>query len=159
MLAKLIPPHSSVIEFGAGRLILRKMLPEGCSYTPSDLVDRGHGTIVLDLNARTLPTLARCDVSVLSGVLEYVFDIPRLAQYLGGFSDNILCSYAVVELNRRRRREQGWVNDYTSDEIAAIFSSAGFDCKFSQRWKAQMLYRFENKASDLSKQLRTSVAR
>jgi len=133
------------------------MLPEGCSYTPSDLVDRGQGTIVLDLNARALPPLARHDVSVLSGVLEYVLDIPRLAQYLGHFCDNVLCSYAVLELNRRQRREQGWVNDYTSDEIVAVFSSAGFDCKFNQRWKAQMLYRFENKASGLSKQLRTSV--
>lgn len=90
---------------------------------------------------------------------SYVSDIPRLAHILAA-SDNLLCSYAMLELNRRQqRREQGRVNDYTSDEIAAIFSSAGFDCKFSQRWKAQMLYRFENKASDLSKQLRTSVAR
>src|SRR5689334_4642044 len=45
-----IKPGSSVLEFGAGRLALVKFLPPDCKYTPSDLVDRGMGTIVADLN-------------------------------------------------------------------------------------------------------------
>lgn len=152
-LAQLIPPNSTVIEFGAGRLMLRDMLPEGCSYTPSDLVDRGYNTIVLDLNAKCLPTLARYDVAVFSGVFEYVIDVPRLVRYLGDFAGNVICSYAVVELNQRGRCEQGWVNDYTSGKFVSLFTSLGFDYRFGQRWKAQMLYGFRNKTSNSAKHL------
>src|SRR5690348_9570014 len=46
ILAQLLPAGSRVIEFGAGRRQLEKLLPNGCTYIPSDLVDRGPGTIV-----------------------------------------------------------------------------------------------------------------
>lgn len=41
MIARLIPPNSRVLEFGAARLVLRDHLPINCSYQPSDIVDRG----------------------------------------------------------------------------------------------------------------------
>ena len=76
-IAKLIPAGSNVIEFGAGRRQLEKFLPAGCTYTPSDLVDRGPGTIVCDLNRPPLPDLRhlRLKVAVFGGVLEYVADV------------------------------------------------------------------------------------
>jgi hypothetical protein len=55
-IARLIPPGSHVIEFGAGRRQLESRLPEDCSYSASDLVDRGLGTLLCDLNRRPLPT-------------------------------------------------------------------------------------------------------
>ena len=158
LLAQLVPANSTVIEFGAGRLILMDMLPAGCSYTPSDLVDRGHDTIVLDLNSKHLPALPRYNVAVLSGVIEYINDVPRLVKYLGTFSDSVLCSYAVLELNANQRREQGWVNDHTSIQLVSLFTTQGFDCRFAQRWKAQMLYGFENKASNPPCRLSTTPA-
>src|SRR5216684_8281329 len=36
LLAGLISPGSSVLEFGAGRQALKAMLADGCTYTPSD---------------------------------------------------------------------------------------------------------------------------
>src|SRR6185312_6627264 len=58
MAADLVPNHSRVIEFGAARRALEKYLDPSCVYTASDLVDRGLGTIVCDLNERPLPHLS-----------------------------------------------------------------------------------------------------
>ena len=57
MIARLIPKNSRVIEFGAGLRQLEKFLDSSCSYIPSDLTDRGPGTIICDLNRRPLPDL------------------------------------------------------------------------------------------------------
>src|ERR1700756_2675299 len=53
-IADLIPPGSHVIDFGAGRRQLEHWLPAGCSYTPSDIVERGSDTLLCDLNRRPL---------------------------------------------------------------------------------------------------------
>jgi len=145
-LALLISEGSSVIEFGAGRLVLPSALPEGCSYTPSDLVDRGPGTIVCDLNGPALPDFGRYSTAVFSGVLEYVNDVPRLLGHLAKSVDAIVCSYAVTDLSPRERLRKGWVNDYSRTQLMAIFASSGFECSHEHTWKSQMLFRFENTA-------------
>src|SRR5205814_2229019 len=96
-IARLIPPGATVLEFGAGRMTLRNYLPEGCQYTPCDLVDRGGGTIVCDLNARELPAFPPLDVAVFSGVLEYINDINYLISHISGSVSTIIASYAVHE--------------------------------------------------------------
>lgn len=58
IIATLIPPGSDVLEFGAGRLVLRDHLPKNCTYQPSDIVDRGENTIICDLND-TFPILEK----------------------------------------------------------------------------------------------------
>ena len=80
-LAKLISPRSRVLEFGAGRRFLESVLPEACTYTPSDIVSRGEDTIVCDLNSETLPIFSGYHVAVFGGVLEYVYDVPRLISH------------------------------------------------------------------------------
>ena len=141
----LISPGASVIEFGAGRMALRSYLPAGCSYTPSDVVYRGEGTIICDLNAKELPALVHYDVAVFSGVLEYVNDIPRLASYLSKSVNEVIASYAVLELNRTGRRASGWVNDYTEAELTNIFHNEGFLCASRERWRNQQVYCFHKK--------------
>jgi hypothetical protein len=100
-IANLISPGASVIEFGAGRLALKNFLPENCSYTPSDLVDRGHNTIICDLNSDTLPQFQLHDVAVFSGVLEYVNDLPKLILHLSNYVNVILAPYSVMESNKK----------------------------------------------------------
>src|ERR1044072_6598742 len=56
-MARLIPEGNRVIEFGAGHQQLKSQLPQNCTYIPSDLVDRGPGTVICDLNKRPLPDL------------------------------------------------------------------------------------------------------
>ncbi len=97
-LAKFVPPGSSVLEFGAGRRVLPRYLPAGCQYTPSDLVDRGPGTLVCDLNAAQLPLFPEHDVAVFSGVLEYVLDMDRLLDHLAPTCRIIVASYAPTDV-------------------------------------------------------------
>src|SRR5690349_16692383 len=77
LIAQLIPNDSRVIEFGAGRRRLESYLHPSCTYFASDLVSRGSGTIVFNLNARPLPDLTHLglNVAVFGGVLEYVSDL------------------------------------------------------------------------------------
>lgn len=141
-IAKLIDARTSVIEFGAGRLILREFLPDGCTYTPSDLVDRGNGTIICDLNSDSLPRLQPYDVAVFSGVLAYVNDVPRLISHLSNYVDVIIASYAVTDSNKSNRRAQGWVNDFSSKMFIELFADAGFKCEYEENWNSQVIYRF-----------------
>ena len=140
-IAKQIEPGTSVIEFGAGRLVLKDLLANGCSYTPSDLVDRGYGTIVCDLNG-TLPQLQPYDAAVFSGVLEYVSDVPRLISHLASCVNVIVASYAVTDTNKKNRRDHGWVNDYNSVQFIDIFERVGFQCDCTEEWRSQLIFRF-----------------
>jgi hypothetical protein len=125
-------------------MTLRKHLPKGCRYTPSDLVDRGGGTIVCDLNSPNLPAFAPHDVAVFSGVLEYSNDISYLVKHISQTFNLIVASYCDLEQfpGRAARRSQGWVNDHTSDEFQGIFCQAGFRCDHVESWHRQKLYRF-----------------
>jgi len=140
----LIEPGTSVIEFGAGRLVLKNFLPASCSYTPSDLVDRGSGTIVCDLNSDTLPQLQSYDTAVFSGVLEYINDLPELILFISSHVNSILASYAVTNTFKGNRRSQGWVNDYSKSQIIDIFRGAGFQCTHTEKWGTQVIYKFSS---------------
>jgi hypothetical protein len=137
----LVAAGDSILEFGAGRMVLRDHIPANCAYTPSDIVDRGAGTIVCDLNGQ-LPDFASHDVAVFSGVLEYVNNVPRLIEHLADVVKTIVVSYAVVESNPDDRRSHGWVNDYTSDQFVLLFSRVGFACDHEEMWKTQKIFRF-----------------
>ena len=143
-IARLIPPGASVLEFGAGRMALRDHLPEGCRYTPSDLVDRGAGTIVCDLNARELPPFPPHDVAVFSGVLEYINDVGGLVRHVANNVNIIITSYTDIEHvpGKLVRRSQGWVNDYQSGQLREIFARSGFRCDRVEDWRNQKIYRF-----------------
>lgn len=148
LIAALIPAGSSVIEFGAGRMVLKHSLRRGCSYTPSDLVDRGEGTLVCDLNAASLPHFPTHDIAVFSGVLEYVNDVPRLVSHLSKSVDIIIASYGSTDFVPKipQRRFYGWVNDHSSNEFLSLFSEAGFHCEDVVTWReAQIVARFLKK--------------
>ena len=145
-LGALVKPGSAVLEFGAGRLTLVKYLPQGCTYTPSDLVDRGNGTIVFDLNGiDPMPVFSAQDVAVFSGVLEYVNDVPKLISELSNRLGVVVASYAVTDFNNGNRRRHGWVNDFSSTDVIRIFETAGFSCNHQEQWRSQVIYRFEKK--------------
>ncbi len=143
-MAKMIPAGSSVLEFGAGRRVLAQHLPESCRYTPSDLTDRGQGTLICDLNGPSLPHFPAHDVAVFSGVLEYVQDVPRLLKHLATSCGSILASYAVTDPlhSQASRRANGWLNDYSTDEFRQLFVDAGYAVGESQVWGEQEIVSF-----------------
>src|SRR5204862_455190 len=64
LIAGEIEPGSRVIEFGAGRRKLETYLDRTCAYTPADLVERGSGTFVCNLNLQPLPDLSEIHADV-----------------------------------------------------------------------------------------------
>ncbi len=150
-MAQLIPNGSRVLEFGAGRRQLERYLDASCTYSPSDLLDRGPGTIVCDLNVRPLPDFRglNLDVAVFSGVLEYLTQLGSVAHWLAEQASQCVVSYACAKSKagtRARdnealaRTRNGWVNTYGEDELMEIFESAGFVCRRRDSWESQRIF-------------------
>jgi hypothetical protein len=150
----MIPEGSRLIEFGAGRRQLERFLPAGCWYVPSDLVDRGPGTVVCDLNKRPLPDIKHLglSVAVFGGVLEYITDVHTLAAWLAS-EDIRMCIASFDALPARlsprewvqqrfRRRYYGYMNSHTEDDLTRAFEAAQMTCVERRQWTTQGIYRF-----------------
>lgn len=144
MIAASVPPGLSVIEFGAGLRELEKLLPAACRYTPSDLVDRGPGTIVCNLNIRPLPSFPKHDIAVLSGVLEYLHNPGDVLKHLHGSAPLLLMSYSVWDgtpATLERRRADGFVNDLHASSLRSLLHDSGWDHEVFGEWQGQQLLR------------------
>lgn len=145
LIAKMIPDGVRLTEFGAGRLVLKKLLPPGVRYTPSDIVSRSPDTIVCDLNA-ALPDFPDQDVAVFSGVIEYVRDVPRLVRALAKWFPEVIVSYVPIGRFSVRgwwlRRRFGWMHDMSERELFATFAVGGYECTEIRLWRNQRVYRF-----------------
>ena len=155
-IADLIPKNTRVIEFGAANRLLERYLNPSCTYTPSDMVDRGSGTIICDLNERPLPDLGAdvYDVAVLIGVLEYMRDLPAVLDWLTGYVEVCVLAYAPVRANRYSPRgvleavarlRHGWMNNYREEEIRSLFRERGFELARGEDWEAQRLLVFSQR--------------
>ena len=145
MIARIVPKHSRVIEFGAGKRQLESYLDPSCSYVPSDLVDRGGNTIVLDLNSRPLPDLShlKLDVAVFAGVLEYISDLDSVIIWLSDQVAMCVASYGCAHTRPRtvgrfketiRRTSAGWINTFTEDALVQTFGAGGFILTKTYDW-------------------------
>jgi Methyltransferase domain len=153
-IAALIPSGSRVIEFGAGQRWLGSYLEPGCSYIPSDLVSRGPGTFICDLNKRPLPDLRamRPDVAVFIGVMEYIKDVPSIAAWLSHQVRICVASYTCEVtaqgtprrlLANLRRAYYHYLNTYSESEFVELFARCGFACIRVETWNDQRLFLFE----------------
>jgi hypothetical protein len=154
-MVQFIPKSARVIEFGAGRRQLEKFLDESCTYVPSDLVDRGPGTVICDLNQRPLPDLRHLgvDVAFFAGVLEYIRDVGQVVDWLSGQVSYCVASYTCVSPTRniiRRVRERlsrlyyGYMNDYIEKDLLELFAKRGFVLNSKDDWTSQHIYLFLN---------------
>jgi len=157
-IAQLVPQRSRVIEFGAGRRQLEKFLDSSCSYVPSDLTDRGPGTIVCDLNRRPLQDFRQvgADTAVFGGVLEYILDLESLVQWLSVQFSFCVASYTYVVpvpskaerfRDRLERLRFGYMNNYTEEELVSLFEKSGFHCVKRESWTTQRLFLFARQPS------------
>ncbi|WGF92741.1 methyltransferase domain-containing protein [Aequorivita marisscotiae] len=144
IMAQWIKPNSQVLEFGAAKLALKQYLPKGVTYTPSDIVYRGEGTLVCDLNQET-PNFNPQDIIFCSGVLEYIYDMPQLIENLSGKTKRFIISYATFDVfnSKKHRKINGWVNAFTNDEIITIFKKNNFDLVKTESWRKQTIYIFD----------------
>ena len=146
LIAGLVPSGSRVLEFGAGRRHLEGFLDPSCEYIPSDVVDRGPGTLVCDLNSRPLPELAAIapDVAVFAGVFEYIADLRDVPHWLSRDVSMCIASYECAKsrpLTIARMREAwmrarvGWVNTFDEQELCAMFAASGMACVRRTLWR------------------------
>lgn len=152
-LAALIAPGARVLELGAGGRHLETLLVPGSAYFPLDLVDRGPGTVLCDLNRRPLPDLGhlRADVVVCGGVLEYLYDLPAVISWLAGVAPICVASYigvAAPQGSWRHKRELlrrtafAWVNHYAEAGLVELFAANGFAADARSSWRNQGIFRF-----------------
>jgi hypothetical protein len=123
-------------------------------YTPSDLVDRGSGTLVCDLNRRPLPDLRHVapNVAVFGGVLEYIRDVPGVIEWLAASGvSNVVASYDTVPAEcgpigrwreSLRRQYFGYMSSFRELELVRMFEGLGFSCLEKRVWTTQGIYRF-----------------
>lgn len=126
--ARLLEDQPSVTEFGCGMMYLEKYLKEEQYYCPSDVVQRDGRTLVCDLNKESVPLTSTTAVAML-GVLEYLFDVPRVLAEAAQRYQVMVVSYCVTDASSapKERREHAWVNAFSTSELEAIFTDAGWN--------------------------------
>ena len=148
LISRVVPKHTRVIEFGAGKRQLESYLDPTCTYFPSDLVARGGNTIVLDLNSRPLPDLShlKLDVAVFAGVLEYISDLDSVVLWLSRQVAMCIASYGCAHTRPRtigrftetiRRTAAGWINTFTEDALVRTFGTGGFILTETHDWRVR----------------------
>jgi hypothetical protein len=145
ILGNYITPGSKVIEFGSGNMSLKKMLPENCVYTPSDIVKRTEETIVCDLNEPISFDLSFYNTAVFSGVFEYVYDIHAVFKQLEKHIPHIILSYACSDICTHNRLINGWLSEFTEKQLLDIFAKYSYDVIDKQEWRQQTIFNLNKK--------------
>lgn len=140
LLASMVEPGAGVIEFGAGNMALIKYLPTGCQYTPSDIVQRNPKFLKCDLNEPISFDLSGFDTAVLSGVLEYVYDIDNVFSQFPIELRNVVLSYSCNDISSANRLENGWLSDYSRKELETIFDKYNYRVVDYVEWRKQAIY-------------------
>ena len=135
-----IIPNSNIIEFGAGNMVLKGFLENYKSYTPSDIVKRFDETIVCDLNQKILFDLKSYDAAILSGVLEYVYDVEYVIRQLSTTVNQVVLSYCCADIVQLSRDKNGWLSDYNKNELESIFEKYQYEIVNYQEWRSQSIY-------------------
>jgi hypothetical protein len=139
ILGRFIDPNSTVIEFGAGNMILKETF-KFKKYTPTDIVKRNEFITVCDLNKEIHIDFRGYDVAVFSGVLEYVYDIDNVFRILSTNINQVVMSYCCSDLISLSRDKNGWLSDYTKNELEEIFSKYRYEIMDYLEWRNQSLF-------------------
>ena len=130
-----------VADIGCGLQALRQRLAPAVTYLPMDLQRWTDDTVLCDLNAKQLPDdyLSVCDVCVVMGVLEYVYEPDWLLQRLAEHVEALVLSYNPADRGAVDRPSNGWVNAFTADEILAVVERASFRIEAVSAYGDQIL--------------------
>ena len=148
IIASMIKPGSRVIEFGAGNMALKEMLPANCEYAPSDIVVRTPYFIKCDLNQTISFNLSSYDTAVFSGVLEYVYNVDFVFEQLSDHIQNVILSYSCRDISAENRLKNGWLSDYSRMELEQIFHNHNFKIFQYREWKNQSVFSLQKNAEN-----------
>ena len=146
LIAGLIDTGSKVLEFGAGRGVLRNYLCQSCKYTASDVVYRNEDSLVIDLNSFPLPNIEmyHFDTAVFAGVIEYLVNFPGVISWLGDSTKSCIISHNCISndygiIKKRieiiRRHSYGWNSSFTEIELISLLNKHGFQLKEKIKWE------------------------
>lgn len=138
ILGSYIPLESNVIEFGAGNMVLKTLNFK--SYTPTDIVKRNQEMLVCNLNEPITLDLTHYDSAVFSGVLEYVYDIENVFQQLCQPINQVTLSYCCSDIVTLSRNKNGWLSDFTKNQLEEIFEKYNYKIEDYSQWRNQSLY-------------------
>lgn len=140
ILAGFIKPGANIIEFGAGKMAIKKFLPSNCVYTASDIHKRADDVIICDLNNKISIDLTKYDTAVFSGVLEYVYDLESVFYQLADSIQNVVISYACSDISIANRLKKGWLSDYSKKDLETIFEKYQYEVIEYREWRNQSIY-------------------
>lgn len=126
-LYKLLPEVKSIIDLGCGKEALRSIIPCDTTYTPVDYIQRNPQVIVCDFNAHEFPNI-KADAMFVSGLLEYIADPVWFIKNVcaaGKYCAISYCSFNTFS-DISYRRQMGWINDFTADNILELFDIYNF---------------------------------
>jgi len=160
--ANYIPSGAVVLDLGCGRMALEEFLPADCRYIPCDLARRDERTVLCDFNAAVYPDsqAQEADLVCLLGVLEYIFDARAFLLHLGRWRHPVVMSYCAIEGvgDLEQRRNLGWVNHYSHEQLADLLAEAGFTVERSDRIdNLQWLFRLRPNTTALPALKRVAV--
>lgn len=122
------PGITSLVDYGAGQMYLKKFLPAEVAYYPIDYQKRFEETIVCDLNRGAFPEI-QADVAVLNGVLEFLATAEDLIRHVCKTTGRqVVLSYMTVDRfpDITGRRASGYVSDLSEERIRSLLEEGGF---------------------------------
>ncbi len=140
ILAGYIQPGARVVEFGAGNMALKAFLPKNCSYTPTDIYLRSEEFLQCDLNKKIELDLTGYDTAIISGVLEYVYDVEKVFKQIEPSIEYVILSYDCSDISNANRLKRGWLSDYTKTDLQAIFTNNNYEIVDEQEWRNQSIF-------------------
>jgi hypothetical protein len=117
----------AVVDIGCGLQAVRR-ISQASTYLGIDVVARDPKTHVIDLNTEQLPTtvLHGHELVTAFGLIEYLEDPQQLLQSISDAGLSLVLSYKVLRNGDTvDRRSQGWINDYSANEIKNAVEAAG----------------------------------
>ncbi len=122
-----IPPGTTVLDIGCGRMSLERYLAAGCKYVPCDLFPRDERTLICNLNTDPIPAVQGVNVISALGVTEYLTDPAAFYRGVRQFGVPFINSYhPVLERHPLDRKANGWVNALTFSDWFLIADESGF---------------------------------
>ena len=126
LLTQHVAPDQSVLDVGAGLMLLRQHMATPDLYTPLDLLKWDTNTLVMDLNQGHYPQNAVAQI-VISACLEYLHHPDQCLSQMADLSDQLYLIYdTALDGNRGERRQLGYMNDFSYDDILALLQKTGW---------------------------------
>lgn len=124
---QMIPEKSTVLDAGAGLMLLRDYIPENSKYIPLDIVPRNRKCLVADLNQQQYPD-RKFDTVCALFLFEFLHDLKSFMDWARQNSAKLVFTYHCLlpGTDKNKRRAAGFFNDYKINELEELITGTGW---------------------------------